>query len=194
MSTIFLILAVGFVLSWIPALIVLVVARRRFAGDRIITCPETGEAEVVRLDARHAASTSLGGDPRLRLESCSRWPERRDCGQECLAQIETAPDGCLVRSRLESWYTGARCCLCGTWFGPIRWLDRKPGLLGPDGAAVSWDDLTPVDLPAFLSTHRPLCFNCLVAETFREKFPERVVDDRLRPANASRDREQRPPA
>ncbi len=39
--------------------------------------------------------------------------------------------GCLVRSRLESWYSGARCCLCGEWFGRVQWFDRKPGLRAP---------------------------------------------------------------
>jgi hypothetical protein len=182
MGTIFLIIAAAFLLSWIPALLVFFIARRRFAGDRIITCPETGEAEVVRVDARHAASSSLAGETRLRLESCTRWPERRDCGQQCLTQIELAEDGCLVRARLESWYSGARCCLCGNSFTSVQWFDRKPGLRSPEGRAFSWEEIRSEDLPALLATCRPLCFNCLVAETFRQRFPDRVVDDPLRPA------------
>jgi hypothetical protein len=192
MGTIFVIVGVAFLLSWIPALVVFFVARRRYSGDRIITCPETGEAEVVRLDVRRAASTSLAGEAQMRLAWCSRWPERRECGQECLAQVEAAPDGCLVRARLESWYAGARCCLCGTSFDRIQWFDRKPGLRSPDGRALSWDDVKSEELPALpalLSTHRPLCFNCLVAETFRQRFPDKVVDDPLRSSdNPGRDR------
>ena len=100
MTTIILILAIAFALSCIPPLFVFLASRRRETGDRVITCPETRSAAVVRLDARHAAWTDLEGEKNLRLEACSRWPERADCGQECLGQIECAPDGCLVRERL----------------------------------------------------------------------------------------------
>jgi hypothetical protein len=186
MDTIFLIIASAFVLSWIPALVVFFVVRRRYTGDRVITCPENGESQVVRLDPRRAAVTSLVGSPQMRLESCSRWPERRDCGQECLAQIESAADGCLVRSRLESWYSGARCCLCGEWFGRVQWFDRKPGLRAPDGNVLPWEEVAAEHLPEILATHRPLCFNCLVAETFRERFPDRVVEDPIRGAETHR--------
>jgi hypothetical protein len=180
MGTIFLIVGAAFLLSWIPALAVFFVVRGRYRGDRIIACPETGRPEAVRLDARRAAVSSLVGPTKMRLEWCSRWPERRDCGQECLAQIEGAADGCLVRARLESWYSGARCCLCGDWFGRIQWFDRKPGLRAPDGNVFSWEDVASEDLPEILATHRPLCFNCLVAETFRRRFPDRVVENPIR--------------
>ena len=186
MGTIFLVIAAAFLLSWIPALIVFFVVRRRYAGDRVITCPENGESQLVRLDARRAAVTSLVGPTRLTLESCSRWPEMRNCGQECLAQIESAADGCLVRSRLESWYSGARCCLCGEWFGRIQWFDRKPGLKAPSGHALSWEEVPAEQLPDVLATHRQLCFSCLVAETFRERFPDRVVEDPIRRAETHR--------
>ena len=186
MAMTFLVIAAAFLLSWIPAFVVYLVVRRRFAGDRIIVCPENGEAQAVRLDAAHAAATSLGGPADLRLEWCSRWPEMKNCGQQCLSQIQESPDGCLVRARLESWYSGARCCLCGEWFGRIQWFDRKPGLRGPDGRALGWDEVPGEHLPEILSTHRPLCFNCLVAETFRNRFPDRVVDDPLRSEVAHR--------
>ena len=188
MSLIVQVFVVVFLLSCIPALIAFAVALRRYRGDRILVCPENGQPQAVRLDARHAASTALVGEPLLRLESCSRWPERRDCGQECLAQIETAPDGCLVRSRLERWYTGASCCLCGDGLAPIAWFDRKPGLRSPEGRAVSWEEIRPAELPVLLSTYRPLCFNCLVAETFRRRFPDRVVEDGRPPVRAPRGR------
>ena len=60
----------------------------RYRGDRLVTCPETRQPVGVALDVRHAAWSGLGHAPSLRLETCSRWPERRDCGQECLRQIE----------------------------------------------------------------------------------------------------------
>ena len=177
MSTIILILAIAFVLSWIPVLVVYFFARRRESGDRVITCPETRTTEVVQVDAGHAAWTDLRADKELRLEACSRWPERADCGQDCLRQIECAPDGCLVRERLATWYHGAQCALCGLLIGPIHWYEYRPGLLTPERRVKSWADIRPEDLPANLAADRPICSDCLLAESFREEFPDRVLDD-----------------
>jgi hypothetical protein len=177
MSTIVLILAIAFVLSWIPAAVVFFFARRRDSGERVIICPETHTSEIVRVDAGHAAWTHLRGEKELCLQSCSRWPEKKDCGQECLAQIESAPDGCLVRERLEGWYREAPCAFCGMAIGRIRWFDHHPGLKSPDGKAISWDEIAAKDLPEALRTHQPICSDCLLAESFRERFPERVLDD-----------------
>ena len=76
-------------------------------GDRLVTCPETRQPAGVALDVKHAvkhtvkhAVIGIGRVPALRLQTCTRWPERQDCGQECLAQVESAPDGCLVRNIL----------------------------------------------------------------------------------------------
>lgn len=177
MSTIILILAIAFALSWIPAVIVFLIARRRNAGERVITCPETHTTEVVRVDAGRAAMSELRGEKSLRLESCSRWPDKVNCGQNCLADIEAAPDGCLVRERLESWYRGAECALCGMVIGPIRWFTYRPGLLTPDHRALSWEEVPANAVPEALESDRPICSDCLLAESFREKFPDRVVDD-----------------
>lgn len=177
MSTIVLIIAIAFALSWIPAVVVFLFARRRNAGDRVIACPETRTTEVVRVDAGHAAITDLRGDKDLRLESCTRWPEKSNCGQACVAQIESAPDGCLVRERLEGWYRGAECALCGMAIGPIHWFAYRPGLLTPEHRALSWEEIPAKSIPTALEDDRPICSDCLLAESFREKFPERVVDD-----------------
>src|ERR1044072_1415781 len=61
-------------------------------------CPDHRRPAGVRLDATYAALSGLGNGPKLRLESCSRWPERSNCGQECLSQLEEAPQACLVRN------------------------------------------------------------------------------------------------
>lgn len=177
MNTIILIVAIAFVLSWIPALVAYFFARRRDSGDRVITCPETGTTEVVRVDAGHAAWTDLRGERELRLEACTRWPEKKDCGQDCLTQIECAPDGCLGRERLEAWYRGSECALCGMEIGPIRWFEHRPGLLTPERRALWWEEIRAKDLPAALAVDRPICSDCLLAESFREKFPDRVLDD-----------------
>ncbi len=57
----------------------------RYRKPRLLRCPETGETAAIQIDARHAATTSLAGAPDLRVADCSRWPERADCGQDCVA-------------------------------------------------------------------------------------------------------------
>jgi len=51
---------------------------------RTVNCPETHAPVAVRFNALRAAWTSLAGSPKLRLADCTRWPERADCGQECI--------------------------------------------------------------------------------------------------------------
>ena len=58
-----------------------------FRRPREIVCPENGEQAQVRVDATYAAVTSGVGAKRLRLEGCSRWPERGACNRNCLSQL-----------------------------------------------------------------------------------------------------------
>ncbi len=147
-----------------------------FRGARVITCPETKAPAGVEVDARHAAMTALLDDPELRLKDCSRWPEREDCGQECVKQIEVAPMECLVRTMLTRWYEGKSCIRCGKAFGEINWLDHKPALLSPAHIILAWSEIRAENVPHALSTHEPVCWDCYVAETFRHEHPEMVVD------------------
>ncbi len=59
----------------------------RFRGERDVLCPETQAPVKVRVNTRHAVSTALNGHMRLRLSSCTRWPTRAGCDQDCIAQI-----------------------------------------------------------------------------------------------------------
>ena len=68
----------------------------KWRGERIITCPENQRPAGVLVNTRHVLLMTLEGKSDLRLKSCSRWPERKDCGQECLRQIEAAPEDCLI--------------------------------------------------------------------------------------------------
>ncbi len=53
---------------------------------RTIICPETRRWAEISIDAARAARAELLSRSDLRLVACSRWPERRDCGQSCLPQ------------------------------------------------------------------------------------------------------------
>lgn len=158
----------------------------RFRGKRIVTCPETRKPVGVDVDALHAAATTaLSGPAELRLKDCTRWPERENCGQECLSQIEAAPDECLVRNVLHTWYAGSACALCGKPIGEIRWTEHRPAFLSIGGTPLAWRDVAPEDLKGVLATHRPICFNCYVAESFRLEHKDLVVED-PRPAHLGR--------
>jgi hypothetical protein len=171
-------LAVGlFVFRSIPGL------RAYFAyrGKRLITCPETHKAAAVDVAASEAAFGAFLSEPTLRLKECSRWPERQDCGQECLQQIEVDPENCLVWNIVSEWYEGKKCVFCHKTFSTLRHLDHAPALLDPDHHTIEWRELRPEQLPEVLSTHRPVCWNCHVAETLRRLHPELVVDRELEP-------------
>jgi hypothetical protein len=155
----FLILGIAFVLAWIPLAVSLVRAYRRFRGVRLVVCPETISAETVTLAAGHAAWTSVTSSADLRLDSCSRWP--RDCPQNCLEQVESSPEGCLVRERLKNWWEESACARCGAPIGRLSWFRPRPGLLGPNRVVRRWRELTPETLPELLATHRPLCAACV---------------------------------
>jgi len=63
----------------------------RYRGTRMVTCPETHKPAVVEVAARSMGVQAILGEPCLRLSECSRWPMCRDCGQDCLRQIEARP-------------------------------------------------------------------------------------------------------
>ena len=89
MKELFWILGIAYVLSCLPALVMFLRARRRFSGTRIVTCPETRRAAMIRLDSVHAAATNLTGEPDLRIDSCNRWGGPvGHCEQGCVGEIE----------------------------------------------------------------------------------------------------------
>jgi hypothetical protein len=182
----------AFILFFVTAVVLLMVyfsldaiaraARRmgraflKFRGTRVVVCPETGEYVAVEVDARHAAATAASHEPELVLTKCTRWPERADCHQDCVRQIEHAPGDCLVRSMLTEWYAGKSCAFCGKTFDVIHWTDHKPALMTPDRRIIEWAEVPPEKVPYALATHRPVCWNCSIAETFRMEHPELVTD------------------
>jgi hypothetical protein len=163
----------------LTVVILLVRARLRVfldaRGDRVVACPDNGDVAAVRVDAAHAALTPASGDGHFRLESCSRWPEKAGCGQECLRQIETGPTDCLVRTQVAEWYADKACAICGAPLGRHDWPMKRPALRRPDGVTVAWQDVRPESLPSVLASCDPVCRDCHVAETFRRTHPALAV-------------------
>jgi len=160
----------------------------KFRGKRLVTCPETQRTVAVEVDAKglakeivlggavlpqsRLAPTKLG----LRLSECTRWPERQDCPQGCLHQIEAAPEQCLVRHIADQWYAERPCVFCRRPIREIDWLEQRPALLTPDRRTVEWNQIPPEKLPEVFETYSPVCWSCHVAESFRREHPDRVVD------------------
>jgi len=148
----------------------------KFRGLRVVNCPENRQPVGVVVDAGHVAATALAGAPQLRLTSCTRWPERAGCGQQCLSQVEAAPEDCLVRNILVRWYAGKRCAICGRPFGEIPLAGVKPAVLLADKRSVEWSEIPADRLQETLAAASPICFACHMGNTMVREHPELVVD------------------
>jgi hypothetical protein len=156
----------------------------KYRGDRVIVCPENRRPAGVALDVGHAvgyamghpADLSLWSGGALRLASCSRWPEKSGCGQQCLSQIQASPEDCLVRNILTRWYQGKSCAWCGRPFDEVQWDVRKPALLDANGASLEWTAVPADRLQETLAVARPVCFACHMANTLVREHPELAVE------------------
>lgn len=148
----------------------------KYRGDHVVKCPENQRPAGVHVDLRNAAKAALHGSHDIRLDACSRWPEKQNCGQACLSQIERSPEDCMVRHILAKWYDGKTCICCGKAIGEIHWDTHKPGLLSPERHLVAWSDVPAENVPDVLSTHQPVCWNCMVVQSMISHHPELVLD------------------
>jgi hypothetical protein len=176
-----LVISIAVVLTGIAAARI-VRAWLKYRGHRVVACPENQKPAGVLVDARHAAATAFGKAPELRLSSCSRWPERDDCGQTCLAQVEASPEDCLVRNILTRWYEGKACASCRRPIGAIDWAGAKPALLRADQISVEWGQIPAEQVQEALETAAPICFACHMANRLVHEHPELALDRGRPPA------------
>lgn len=155
---------IPFVISWYRA-----------RGARLVTCPATLDSVRVELDPLEAGVNAILGGWRTHLRSCSHWPERQGCGQECLLQIERSPTGCSVYALLSAWFATRNCVFCGKPFEPLHTWSHRPGFRGPDQVTRAWEETRVEDLPEVLATADPVCWDCCVTETFIRDHPELVT-------------------
>lgn len=153
----------------------LVRACSQYRGIKVVACPETGRPAMIEVDSLHASLTSIVGRPDIRLETCSRWPMKNQCGQECLANLDVAPGECLVSGVLMRWYRGKNCVYCGKPAEELHWMDHKPALQTPRGNLVKWSEVPVENLSMVLKTHLPVCWDCYIAQSFRMDHPDLVV-------------------
>ena len=161
-------------------LVYLAIAARtwvRVRGERLVVCPETNLPVAVKVNVGYAIASTLWDQPELRLTSCSRWPERQDCDQPCVHQIETAPNETSPQVIAADFFGKEHCTICGLPIGAPARTTRQPGFMNPASREVdTWDSLPVQDLPRAMTAWRPLCANCTEAESFREMAPARMTD------------------
>ncbi len=138
----------------------------------VVVCPETRKAEAVRVNARRAAfDAPKGGDVKFRLEQCSRWPEQRQCGQECLHQIENDPELCHASAKAQQWFLDRTCVFCGKPIEKLQWHEHPPALLSSDHVTALWNEIPAELLPEAFEKSAPVCWSCHIAESFRRTHP-----------------------
>ena len=145
----------------------------RNRGRRTVICPDNREPVTVELDNKFAFSTALRGEEHDRLQSCSRWPEKGDCGQECLAQVNPSPEN--LERLLQKWYQGKSCAICEHALTPADWRRSRLALLNENQKLFELRHMHFDELPSALDHMAPLCWNCHQEERARQAAPPRML-------------------
>jgi hypothetical protein len=148
----------------------------KFSGKMLVTCPETRETVAVKVAGGRAALAAAVGKEHVELNQCTRWPERHDCDQACLTELEADPEKHRVWNIVAQWYQGKACAYCHRPISELSHLDHPPGLIGRDGKIIEWEKVPAEKLPEQLAAARPVCWNCTVVEGFRQEHAELVID------------------
>lgn len=146
-----------------------------FRGKMLITCPETHAPAAVKVNLRRATLNALAGRDDLELCDCSRWPERADCDQDCLPQVERDPENHRVWSIASHWFAGKKCVYCGKRIDTLSHFDHKPALLDRESKTEEWNDLPAESLPGAFSEDLPVCWSCHMTQKFVREHPDMVV-------------------
>lgn len=149
---------------------------RKLSGSMLVECPETHERVAVKVANGRAALAATVGKEHVELKQCTRWPERKDCDQACLCELENDPEAHSVWAIAAAWYQGKHCVYCGRPIPPFSHLDHPPALIDPQNDIVEWDRITPERLPEALASGRPVCWNCGIIEGFRQHKPELIIE------------------
>jgi hypothetical protein len=150
-------------------------ARRKLAGVRLVTCPETGLPAAVTFDRMHAVITAMVQDaPDVQLNSCSRWAERGPCSQPCIE--DALPTETSTQHLMSEWASKKTCAYCRKTLYDEPFVGHHVALRAADGVTTEWINVPPEQLPQALASDVPVCWDCHVVETFRRVHPELVTD------------------
>ena len=147
----------------------------RFRGKMLVTCPETHEPAAVKVNVGRAAIKAMSNRIELELCDCSRWPERGECDQDCLEQVERDPENHRVWTIAAHWFAGKKCVYCRKPIEALSHFDRSPALLDRERKTAEWDDVSAESLPGEFSRGLPVCWSCHLSQTFLREHPDLVV-------------------
>jgi hypothetical protein len=164
----------------------------RVHGPLVVTCPRTGAPAGVTVEGLRAAITGsvYGAHRQLKVRTCTYWPEKAGCSEDCVRQIEVAPAEHQVRSILKRWYAGKSCAICRRIIGAIDCPTHESGLMSPDGRVRNWADVPSNELPGVLETHVPVCMDCHLVYDLSRAHPDTFYRSRR---DGPWDRAERPP-
>ncbi len=149
----------------------------RNRGRQPAVCPENGEPVDVEVDRKYAFCTAYRGQEHTRLQSCTRWPEKGDCGQECLAQLDPSPEN--VERLMFGWHKGKTCSVCTRAITPSDWRRGRLAWLDDEHKLVELRQVNLQQLQFALEEMRPLCWTCHQEERARQAVvPRRLKGDR----------------
>ncbi len=129
-----------------------------FTRTRTLVCPETHEPVTVKVDVAHRLKSTLTNREELRLKSCSRWPDRKRCDEDCLLQIELHPEH--LKRILHRWYEGKTCPVCHRGLSDTDYKQGRIAAFGSNGKMLSGTELPLNELSARISDYRPVCWDC----------------------------------
>ena len=155
----------------------------RNRGRKTVVCPENHQRVAVEMDSKYEFQTALRGQEHERLQSCSRWPEKADCGQECLAQIDPTPEN--LERLLTKWYQGKSCEICGRSLTPADWRRSRLAFLNENQKLFELRHMHLDEIPSTLDKLAPLCWNCHQEERVRQAVPPRLLKGDRRLMQAS---------
>ena len=142
-------------------------------GRQLVSCPENGAPVDVEVDNKFGFWTALRGQEHSRLASCTRWPEKGDCGQDCLAQVDPSPEN--VERLMLGWYKGRVCAICVCGITPSDWRRGRLGWLDAQHKLIELRQVNLKQLQSALQEMRPLCWICHQEERVRQAAPPRIL-------------------
>ena len=135
---------------------------------------------LVFLIVASAVALGAGTAFTLRWFTTSSAPARgdeKDRHHPAEAAHAISPHDHAATELLKRFFDGKECAICGRPIPPVHRTGLKPGLLNPATRdTYSWDEIPNETLSAALETQLPVCSACQVAESFRHRFPDLVLD------------------
>jgi hypothetical protein len=145
----------------------------RNRGHLSVICPDSEQPAVVEVDRKFAFLSAWRGQEHSRLQACSRWPEKSDCGQECLEQLEDSPEN--IERFLRKWYEGKSCAICQRALTPSDWRRSRLAVLNQQQQLFELRQMFLENLQSALQDMRPLCWNCHQEERERQAVSPRIL-------------------